>query len=101
MFRLTECSWIGIVMISMTSNTSITSINGVVLMSIITSGSCPPPWPTFIAILVLLSAAARRWLGHEADLLDACALGSEHDATDEFIATREVAADMDLRLRDL
>ena len=39
MLRLTECSWIGSVMISMTSSTSITSISGVVLMSIITSGS--------------------------------------------------------------
>ena len=49
MLRLTECSWIGIVMISMTSNTSMTSISGVVLMSIMTSGSfSPPPAPTFI-----------------------------------------------------
>jgi hypothetical protein len=39
MFRLTECSWIGSVMISMTRSTSITSISGVVLMSIMTSGS--------------------------------------------------------------
>ena len=50
MFRLTECSWIGIVMISMISSTSITSISGVVLMSTITSGSAPAPGPTFIAI---------------------------------------------------
>ena len=37
--RLTECSWMGIVMMSITSSTSITSMSGVVLMSIITSGS--------------------------------------------------------------
>jgi hypothetical protein len=49
MLRLTECSWIGMVMISITSSTSITSISGVVLMSIITSGSPEPPeLPTFI-----------------------------------------------------
>ena len=60
MFRLTECSWIGIVMISMTSSTSITSISGVVLMSTITSGSCePPPEPTFIAIARLLGSDAQ------------------------------------------
>ena len=39
MSRLTECSCTGMVMMSMISSTSITSINGVVLMSIITSGS--------------------------------------------------------------
>jgi hypothetical protein len=36
----TECSWIGMVMISMTSSTSSTSTSGVVLMSTITSGRC-------------------------------------------------------------
>jgi hypothetical protein len=51
MFRLTECSWIGIVMMSMMISTSITSINGVVLMSIITSGSPELlPEPTFMAM---------------------------------------------------
>jgi hypothetical protein len=50
MLRLTECNWIGIVMISITSSTSITSINGVVLMSIMTSGSLPLPEPTFMAM---------------------------------------------------
>ena len=44
MFRLTECSWIGMVMISITSSTSITSISGVVLMSMMTSDS-PEPLP--------------------------------------------------------
>ena len=50
MFRLTECSWIGIVMISMMISTSITSISGVVLMSIITSSSPELPEPMFIAM---------------------------------------------------
>ena len=47
MFRLTLCSWIGIVMISMMISTSITSISGVVLMSIMTSGSPLPP-PAYV-----------------------------------------------------
>ena len=42
MFSLTACIWIGIVMINMMISTSITSISGVVLMSIITSGSPEP-----------------------------------------------------------
>ena len=41
MFILTAWVWIGIVMISMMISTSITSINGVVLMSIITSSELP------------------------------------------------------------
>src|SRR6185295_13332031 len=57
--RLTECSWIGIVMISITRSTSITSISGVVLMSIITSMSDERlGLPTFIAI-------AGSWAGRE------------------------------------
>src|SRR5882724_2077891 len=39
MLRLTACNWIGIVMISMISSTSITSISGVVFISTITMGS--------------------------------------------------------------
>src|SRR5205814_1793723 len=53
MLWLTEWSWIGIVMISITSCTSITSISGVVLMSIITSGSLPG-LPMLIAIASFL-----------------------------------------------
>ena len=61
MFRLTECSWIGIVMISMTSSTSITSISGVVLMSIMTSGSPDPAAiPTFIAMTNSFERARQR-----------------------------------------
>ena len=60
MLRLTECSWIGIVMISMTSSTSITSISGVVLMSRITSGSPEPLLePTFIPMFSNPLCAAR------------------------------------------
>ena len=58
MFRLTLCNWIGMVMISMISSTSITSMSGVVLMSTITSLS-PDPEPRFIAIVVTPSAAVR------------------------------------------
>ena len=41
------------VMINIMINTSITSINGVVLMSIIGSPSPPPSEPTFIPMLCL------------------------------------------------
>src|SRR5882672_6256886 len=105
MFRLTACNWIGIVMISMTSSTSITSISGVVLMSIITSGSSePPPGPTLIAIGFSLSqrarsAVARRRFSDEPDLLDSGALACEHDAAHEFITSAQIAADLDLGLR--
>ena len=46
MFILTACVWMGMVMMNMINNTSITSINGVVLMSTITSSSLL--FPTFI-----------------------------------------------------
>src|SRR5919109_2658487 len=99
MFKFTACNWIGIVMISITRSTSITSINGVVLISIITSCSWEPPLaPTFIA-MVFSSQSARRRLGHEADLLNPGALTREHDATDELIAPRQVAADVHFGLR--
>ena len=63
MLRLTECSWIGIVMISITSSTSITSISGVVLMSIITSMSLPRlGLPTFIAMGRFLDSSDGRQL---------------------------------------
>ncbi|OQC03149.1 MAG: hypothetical protein BWX79_02690 [Alphaproteobacteria bacterium ADurb.Bin100] len=38
---LTACSWIGIVMINITSSTSITSISGVMFISAMTEGSSP------------------------------------------------------------
>ena len=50
MLSFTACVWIGMVMMSMMSSTSITSMSGVVLMSTITSGSPPAPEPTFIAM---------------------------------------------------
>src|SRR5690242_13188005 len=95
MFRLTLCSWIGIVMISMMISTSITSISGVVLMSIMTSGSPPAPLPTFIA----MSSALRRRFGHEADLLDRRPRALEQHAADRLVARLLVAADVHLGLR--
>ena len=76
MLSFTACVWIGMVMMSITSSTSITSISGVVLMSIITSGSAPAPDPTFMAMLVSFARgqpppSARGRLGDEADLEDA------------------------------
>src|SRR5689334_14419521 len=104
MLSFTACVWIGMVMISMISSTSITSINGVVLMSTITSGSPPPPLPTDMAMVVFpfllaLERAARRRLGNEADLEDRGALAGRDDATDRFVARVLVCADMDLGLR--
>src|SRR6478672_4099276 len=108
-FRLTECSWIGIVMISMTSNTSMTSISGVVLMSIITSRSLPPPpEPTFIAIdrspeyrcrRPSARDRARRRLGDEGDLRNARPLARVHDAAHAFVLAAPIAANLHLRLR--
>jgi len=60
MLRLTLCNCTGMVMINMMISTSITSISGVVLMSIITSGSPEPlPEPMFIPMVVSLSVAVR------------------------------------------
>jgi hypothetical protein len=56
MFILTAWVWIGMVMISMMISTSITSINGVVLMSIITSSELCSP--TCMAM-----ACSSYWLG--------------------------------------
>src|SRR4051794_16305565 len=82
MFILTACVWIGIVMISMMISTSITSISGVVLMSIITSSSAAEP--TFIAMFCSLLHVRRR-LGDEADLQDARALARHDDAADALV----------------
>src|SRR5487761_2591783 len=83
----------------MISSTSITSISGVVLMSTITSGSPPPPLPTFIAMkFSLLRHDAYRRFGDEADLEYAGALAVEHYPADEFVAGVSVAADMHLGL---
>src|SRR5678815_2100742 len=85
------------VMISMMISTSITSMSGVVLMSIITSGSPPLLLPTLIAMV--RPSALRRWFGHEADLLDRCALALEHHPPDRLVARLAVAADVDFGLR--
>src|SRR5712691_13215280 len=102
MFSLTACVWIGIVMMSMMSRTSITSISGVVLMSTMTSGSrVPPPDPIFMAMSAspgLERAGAHRRLSDEADLHDSHALASGHHPADEFVARLPVAADVDLGL---
>src|SRR4051794_18412676 len=103
MLSFTAWVWIGMVMISMMSSTSITSISGVVLMSTITSASfCP--WPTVIAMASPLSTArraARRRLGDEADLQYPGALAVVDHAPDELVAPFAIAADMHLGLRIL
>src|SRR2546429_252593 len=66
MLRLIACSWIGSVMISMTKSTSMTSISGVVLISIMTSGSAVIPGvaePIAIVRSSVLVAARQVLLG--------------------------------------
>src|SRR5665213_2392861 len=96
--RLTECNWMGMVMISITSSTSITSISGVVLMSIMTSMSDDLD-PTFIDIAK--SSCGRcsqrlpyRRLGDERDLRNSRALACVDHATDAGIAAVGVTADL-------
>src|SRR5439155_1070662 len=100
MFSLTACVWMGIVMMSMMSRTSITSINGVVLMSTITSGSCVPfPDPIFMAMSVSLPhAGPRRRLRDETELQDPDSLAREHHPADGFVARLLVAANVYFRL---
>src|SRR5881296_2196754 len=101
MFSLTACVWMGIVMMSMMSSTSITSISGVVLMSTMTSGSLvPPPDTIFMAMSVspLPRAVPRRRLRDETDLQDPDALAREHHPADGFVARLLVAAYVYFRL---
>src|SRR5262249_38717111 len=103
-FRSTECSWIGIVMISITSSTSITSINGVVFMSPIPCGRFFfPPLPALAPMLmaIVVSSAARRRFGHERDLGDAGTLARKDDSPHGFVSARAVAPDVHLGLRHL
>src|SRR5689334_20942921 len=97
MLSFTACVWMGMVMISMMSRTSITSMSGVVLMSTITSASLPG-LPTVMAMGCLLTAAGRR-LGDEADLQYSGSLAVVDHAADVFVAAFAVAADVHLGLR--
>src|SRR4051812_38262787 len=99
MSSFTACVWIGMVMMSMTSRTSMTSINGVVFISTITS-SAPPGFPTLMA-MSMFPYARRNGLefalfriGDEADLQDACALKGDDRPAYTFEADILVAADM-------
>src|SRR5450759_4816770 len=100
--RLTECSCIGMVMISITSKTSITSIRGVVLISIMTSGS--PELLVFPTCIPMgqfpcwRSTAQRRGLGDKGDFDDARALAGQQDFADAFVAGIGVTAHLDFGL---
>src|SRR6185437_2849470 len=103
MLSFTACVWIGMVMISMMSSTSITSMSGVVLMSTITSGSAELPVPTVIAMCRFLSRLLPGdrpdgGLGDEPDLEDRGALAGRDDAADRFVAHVLVRADVHLGL---
>src|ERR1700674_1015889 len=103
MLSLTACVWTGMVMMRMLSSTRITSMRRVALMSTMTSGSCPPPAPSFIAMIRLPLAPrfSRRRFRDEADLQNAGALARIHDPADELVAPILVATDVDLRLGNL
>src|SRR5579862_10019896 len=88
-------------MISITSSTSITSISGVVLMSIITSISLERLGvPTFMAMVAAPASRsarglrARRRLGDERDLRDAGPLAGIDHAPDSVVVAAGVAADL-------
>src|ERR1017187_6728106 len=96
-------------MINIISNTSITSINGVMFISTITSGSPELfPEPIFIAMKGLLyqfcsnpkcvSTGTRRWFCHEADFCDTGTLCGKNYFADKFIAGVLVATDIHCRL---
>src|SRR5690349_16843905 len=90
-------------MMNMIRSTSMTSISGVVLISIM--GSSSPPPPTLIAIsnypypCNLVLTAGRSGLGDEPDLLDAGALRRQDDAAHELVARHLVGAHVHFRLR--
>src|SRR5450759_5104715 len=111
----TACNCIGMVMISMISSTSITSMCGVVLMSIITSFSSVPLVPTFIDIPFpsvperrrhcpvanapgdscrFRGSVDHRGVGNEADLGNAGPLHRVDDAPDGIIVGAPVSADL-------
>src|SRR5687767_4821627 len=98
MLSFTACVCTGMVMMSMMISTSITSMSGVVLMSIMTSGSASPePEPTDMAMCVSLVARGR--LGDEADLEEGGALGGRDHAAHGLVARLLVGADVHLGLR--
>src|SRR5687767_13552121 len=103
-------AWVitGRVMMNMIRSTNMTSINGVVLISIM--GSSSPPLPTLIAMantssslsrLTALSALGVRSTGFsdEPDLLNARALRSENHAAHELVTRLLVGAHVHFRLR--
>src|SRR4051812_45223226 len=90
-------------MMSITRSTSMTSINGVVLMSIIGSGSPPllkredfmvlkPCWIRLVG--GVQSTAQGRRFGDEGDLGDAGALAGIQDLADALVARGQVTADL-------
>src|SRR6185312_5266958 len=90
----------GSVMMSVTSNTSRTSMSGVVLMSHLGPELEPP---TFMAILQSSSMHSERvqvGLGNEGHVDHPPALQLVPDVADRLVARLPVAADMDFRLRD-
>src|SRR6516162_7677947 len=94
----TACVMLGIVMMKMIRSTSMTSINGVMLMS---EYDWPSPLPpTFMAMRVLLGSGTEViGSGDERHFADADLLRSHEHLAYELIANIRVAADVNLRLR--
>src|SRR4029453_1476419 len=102
------CVITGRVMMNMISSTNMTSINGVVLISIM--GSSAPLPPTLIAMAN--TSYSSSWLtvqsalgtggagfGDEPALLNTCALSSENHATDELVTRGLIRAYVHFGLR--
>src|SRR5687767_8398914 len=106
MSSFTACDITGSVMMNMINNTNITSMSGVVLISII--GSPSPPPPTCIAMVCYLYRWRLRLLDRlarlarqrdEADLHDALALRIDDDAADVLVTRLAIGADVHFGLR--
>src|SRR5258706_10172105 len=99
--NFTACVWIGMVMINMTRSTSMTSINGVVFISTMTSFS-PPADPTLIDMARNLSCPNSEYLlfgvGDESNLQHRRALQIGEHPANGFETRILIATDMDLRL---
>src|SRR5476651_1522673 len=103
MSSLTACVIIGSDRINVTSSTSITSINGVVLMSHIT-------WPSLLPTLIdmaldswgsALAAHAVIGFGDESDFDDAATIYRRDHLADVLVISVGIGSDMDLGLRHL
>src|SRR6185437_6630608 len=88
-------------MISVTSNTRRTSMSGVVLMSHMGAELEPPTFMDILQNSSMHSELAAIGLGVEGHLDHSAALQLVENVSDRLVGSVLVAADIDLRLRDL